>query len=201
MATSTRKFKTTDSTKGGHLTSGIKEDHAEMYEYYDNYVTADSTDHKTRWANQLCWEVARHAVGEEIVVYPLMEKHLGAEGKKFAAEDRADHQKVKERIYKLERMKVGTAEYDNLLLEIMEHLQEHNNSEELNDLPSLEEKLGQEASQSAAASFRRTKKFAPTHAHPSAPNKPPLETLAGFMALPIDKLKDMFMKFPTDDMK
>lgn len=37
--------------------------------------------------------------------------------------------------------------------------------------------------------------------HPSAPNKPPFETLAGLMAAPIDKLKDAFSKFPTEEMK
>jgi len=38
-------------------------------------------------------------------------------------------------------------------------------------------------------------------AHPSAPNKPPYETIAGFLALPIDKLKDMFTAFPTEEDK
>ncbi len=38
-------------------------------------------------------------------------------------------------------------------------------------------------------------------AHPSAPNKPPYETLVGFMTMPIDKLKDMFSAFPTEEMK
>ena len=65
-----------------------------MYEYYDKFVEAhnDGKDKEANaWANQLIWEVARHAVGEEIVVYPLMEKHLGEEGKKLADEDRKDH--------------------------------------------------------------------------------------------------------------
>ena len=38
-------------------------------------------------------------------------------------------------------------------------------------------------------------------AHPSAPNHPPLETLVGFLSAPIDKLRDEFAKFPTDEMK
>jgi len=64
-----------------------------MYVYYDEYVkNQGNPDAQARWARQLTWELARHAVGEEIVVYPLMEKHLGAEGKKLADEDRADHQ-------------------------------------------------------------------------------------------------------------
>ena len=64
-----------------------------MYEFYDYYVkSAGDEDKQGRWARQLTWEVARHAVGEEIVVYPLMEKHLGAEGKRLADEDREQHQ-------------------------------------------------------------------------------------------------------------
>ena len=41
-----------------------------MYEYYDKYKEATDADSKERWSNQRRWEVARHAVGEEIVVYP-----------------------------------------------------------------------------------------------------------------------------------
>ena len=79
----------------GPLTSKIAEDHQEMYEYYDQFTQARSAgdDDKTeRWARQLIWEVARHAVGEEIVVYPLMEKYLGSEGLRLANQDREDHQ-------------------------------------------------------------------------------------------------------------
>lgn len=88
-----------------------------MYEYYDNYKkAAGDADAQARWvgryinrnsvdstrykltlpyciqARQLTWEIARHAVGEEIVVYPLMEQHMGHEGIKLADQDRADHQ-------------------------------------------------------------------------------------------------------------
>lgn len=66
-----------------------------MYEYYDSYERAQAAsdaDAQARWARQLIWEVARHAVGEEIVVYPLMEEHMGAQGKALADGDRVAHQ-------------------------------------------------------------------------------------------------------------
>lgn len=65
-----------------------------MYEYHDQYQRAyakGDVDACTRWAHQLRWEIARHAVGEEIVVYPLMEKHLAARGKELADHDREEH--------------------------------------------------------------------------------------------------------------
>lgn len=64
-----------------------------MYTYYDQYVkSTGDADAQDRWARQLIWEVARHAVSEELVIYPLMEKHLGVHGQRLADEDRADHQ-------------------------------------------------------------------------------------------------------------
>lgn len=64
-----------------------------MYEYHTNYLNAKGdSDAQARWARQLTWEIARHAVGEEIIVYPLMEKHLGPQGLKLADRDRAEHQ-------------------------------------------------------------------------------------------------------------
>jgi hemerythrin superfamily protein len=184
------------------LSDAIKEDHREMYDYYDQYVrAAGDKDAQTRWANQLSWEIARHAVGEEIVVYPLMEKHLGQKGVELADQDRRDHQFVKEKLYELESVQPGSAEHGSRLKEIMEHLHTHNDSEENEDLPRLEPALGEEGSKSAAKSFTLTKKFAPTRPHPSAPNKPPFETVVGLMTAPIDKLKDMFAKFPTEEME
>lgn len=65
-----------------------------MYEYHDQYTRAREdadVEAQTRWVNQLRWEIARHAIGEEIVVYPLMEKHLGEKGKQLADHDREEH--------------------------------------------------------------------------------------------------------------
>ena len=38
-------------------------------------------------------------------------------------------------------------------------------------------------------------------AHPSAPNRPPFETVAGLFAASLDKLKDFLSKFPTEEQK
>ncbi|CAA7270420.1 unnamed protein product [Cyclocybe aegerita] len=190
------------TTKTPTLLQAVADDHNEMYEYYDQYVkNAGNPEAQGRWARLLTWEVARHAVGEELVVYPLMEKHLGAEGKRLADGDRADHHVVKELLHKLESIQPGTQEHANVLKKVIDHLRPHNDSEENTDLPALEKAIGAEASREASASFKRTKKFAPTRAHPGAPDKPPFETLAGLLAAPIDKLKDAFATFPSEEEK
>jgi hemerythrin superfamily protein len=186
------------------LTQVIKEDHDEMYRYYAMFEKAlkdNDPDAVGRWGNQLRWEVARHAAGEEIVVYPLLEKHLGDEGKRLADEDREQHLQVKKLLKDAENYDAGSLELTNIIKEVIEHLKPHNESEEKNDLPALEKVIGEENSREAAKSFSRTKKFVPTHAHPALPDKPPYETLGGFLVTPMDKLKDFFASFPTDEMK
>jgi len=190
------------ASKQKSLTDAIKEDHQEMYEYHEYYKkSAGDADAQARWANQLRWEIARHAVGEEIIVYPLMEKHLGAEGLKLTDHDREEHQHVKEMLSTMESLTPGTGEYDKILERMMASLHHHNDDEEIKDLPLLEPHLGEDASKHAASQFSLTKKFVPTRAHPGAPNKPPFETFAGFLVAPMDMLKDAFTKFPTEEMK
>ena len=158
-----------------------------MYEYYDKYKAAigeQNKDAAERWCRQFIWEIARcvflitpqsvyrtivvfrHAVGEELIVYPLMEEHLGQKGKELADHDRAEHIDVKKHLESLDKYisegKVGTKEFDEKMRETYEHLKHHNDDEERDDLPMLEPKIGGEGSKSAAKHFKRTKVFAPT---------------------------------------
>jgi hypothetical protein len=76
------------------ISDAIKKDHRELEQYYKNIINAKDSDEATRWQNQFTWELARHSIGEELVVYPVFEKLLGQEGKQMADKDRADHQTV-----------------------------------------------------------------------------------------------------------
>jgi hypothetical protein len=63
--------------------------------FYTEYkAAAGNLDQQQRWANQLTWEIARHSIGEELVVYPLLEKALGEKGHALAEHDREDHQVI-----------------------------------------------------------------------------------------------------------
>ena len=107
-----------------------------VYLFLSRAVKGD-VDTQVRW--QLTWEVSHHAAGEEIVVYPLLEKHLGAEGRQLADHDRADHQVRSKRIvmfltmvqrilYKPSRGSsksssdsLGTTEYDDTPNQVVDH--------------------------------------------------------------------------------
>jgi len=182
------------------LLQAITEDHIEIYAYYDQFVTnRGNINAQERWFNQLAWELARHSIGEELVVHPLFEKYLGAEGAALANKDRLEHQAVKERLYELDKLKVGSEEHASLLKDMIEQLRNHTAEEEQQDLPSLEGAIGIEESIRAATRFSQAKYFVPTRTHPSATDKPPYETLAALLSAPIDKLKAVFSRFPSEE--
>lgn len=76
------------------ISDAIIKDHRELEKYYNEVVNSSDHDHQERFGNQFVWELARHSVGEELVVYPAIEKHLGEKGKHIAEEDRKEHHKV-----------------------------------------------------------------------------------------------------------
>lgn len=80
--------------------------------------------------------------------------------------------------------------------ELMEDLAEHIKEEETEDLPKLEDALSQEESEGLSQSFGRTKMFVPSRSHPSAPDRPPYETVVGLLTAPMDHLADLFRKWP-----
>ncbi|CAO3574515.1 unnamed protein product [Mortierella alpina] len=179
----------------GRVSAAVIQDHREVEEYYNNMVNASTIDEKTRWQNQFTWELARHSVGEELVLYPAMEKHL-PNGKEMADKDRQEHQKVKEQLYEFQNLSASDVKFEPTIRHLMKNLTEHIKEEEEDHLPVLEQALTEEESEKLRKSFQRSKMFAPTRSHPNAPDKPPFENVAGLMAAPLDKLRDLFNKFP-----
>jgi hypothetical protein len=77
------------------LSDAIKKDHRELREYYNEVVNNPGDhDHQQCFGNQFTWELARHSVAEELVVYPAFEKYLGKKGKQMAEDDRKEHRVV-----------------------------------------------------------------------------------------------------------
>lgn len=71
----------------------LKSDHRQIESFYERIVTCTDPDEQTRYQNQFTWELARHVVGEELVVYPAFQKYL-KDGYALAEKDRRAHQTV-----------------------------------------------------------------------------------------------------------
>ena len=198
------------------ISQAIGDDHKLIDSYHDKLVEASSLDEKVQWRNQLTWALARHAISEELTMYPAMEKHMGQEGLDLTNVDRAQHQavgffspvpdifkysqphQVKEDLYKLQSMSPSDSAFDALLQQLMTDLHNHIEHESNEDMPRLEKLLSEEESQALAESFDRTKMITPTRSHPSAPNRPIWENLAALMAAPVDRIGDMMRSWPEE---
>jgi len=94
-------------------------------------------------------------------------------------------------------LKASDPKFEPTIRALWADLSEHIKEEEQHDLIVLEKALQESESEELLAGFNRAKMFAPTRSHPSAPDKPPFENVAGLLAAPIDHLKDLFSRFPT----
>lgn len=78
------------------VSNAIVKDHRELKKYYTEVVNSTDHDHQQRFGNQFVWELARHSISEELVIYPAMEKYMGDKGRRLADEDRKEHHQVKQ---------------------------------------------------------------------------------------------------------
>lgn len=182
------------------ISDAIGDDHKGIDHYADELKAAKTLQEQIEWRNAFTWRLTRHAISEELTMYPAMEKHLGAEGLELTNTDRAQHQAVKEDLYKLQTMPPDSPEFFPLFERLLTDLHTHIEHEANEDMPRLEKILSREESQELARSFERTKMITPTRSHPSAPNRPYFENFAAFLAAPMDKISDLLRAFP-DDMK
>ncbi|KAL2021725.1 hypothetical protein VTK56DRAFT_6668 [Thermocarpiscus australiensis] len=173
------------------ISATIIDDHRELEQCYNEVINSTDQDRQQRYGNQFTWELARHAVGEELVLYPAFGKHMGSAGDQMAETDRRDHHEAK-----FQSMKSSDPNYLPKLTALWNKLEDHIRDEEDYDLPALEETLSPDASASMATSFGLTKNFVPSRSHPGAGEHPPFETVIGLLTAPIDRLADLLRKFP-----
>ncbi|KAM0720088.1 hypothetical protein Q7P37_004224 [Cladosporium fusiforme] len=183
---------------GETISEAISADHSSFDEYAEYLKTATDDAEKVRWRNQLTWTIARHALSEELTLYPAMEKHLGEEGVKLAKTDKEQHQGVKNTLYELQDMTPVDSRFMPLLDTLLDNLHHHIDHEKDEDMPRLEKLLSREESEALARSFQRTKNILPTRSHPAAPTEFYAESLVGLLTMPIDKLQDWLRDYPDD---
>ncbi|KAI1413571.1 hypothetical protein F5Y13DRAFT_198415 [Hypoxylon sp. FL1857] len=192
-----RSFSATAAARGPLLNT-IAHDHRELESYYPHIIDNKSSDERIRYQNIFVWELARHSVAEEMIVYAAMETHL-ENGRDMAWKDRDQHQTIKEQLYRFQNMEAEDPGFEPTFRKLFSDLQRHVKEEEEHDLPQLEAQLDHDSLSELSKSFDRTKLLVPTRSHPLSPRAPPFETAAALLSAPIDKVADIFRKFPKQD--
>ncbi|OQE47218.1 hypothetical protein PENCOP_c001G05840 [Penicillium coprophilum] len=180
------------------ISEAIKDDHRKLESCYNIIANSEDEDEQTRFQNQFTWELARHAVAEELVVFPALEK-LRPEGKAKTDDDRREHSALKEMLDVFQDLNCSDPRFIPTITMLIEGLAQHMQDEEANDLVILEESLTSDESEKLANSLNRTKIFVPSRSHSYDLDQPRYETAASLLSAPLDHLQDLFRKWPEEE--
>jgi iron-sulfur cluster repair protein YtfE (RIC family) len=134
-------------------------------------------------------ELVRHAVAEEMYVYPAMRKHMPG-GDKAVEHDVEEHKELEQSMKKLEAVDVSSAEFDAELAKLETVLADHIQDEENEHFPELRRHIPREELVELAGKVEAAKKLAPTRPHPGAPNSELFHKLVGPGVGLVDRLRD-----------
>jgi len=167
----------------------LTQDHNDAKKLLDE--AANTMDNKARrdFSDKAIAELVRHAVAEEMYVYPLIRDHI-PQGHEFFDHDLKEHHDLEEAMAKLEKADASAPEFKQHLQEVKTLLDHHAESEENKQFPELRKHVPKDKLMSVVSSFENVKKMAPTHPHPNAPAGPTARTVLGPAAGLADKLRD-----------
>jgi len=141
-------------------------------------------------------ELVRHAVAEEMYVYPAMRKHL-PDGEKAVEHDIEEHKELEQAMKDLEGLEVNEPRFDATLRRLETMLADHIQDEESEQFPELRRQVPQEELVEMAGKVERAKKLAPTRPHPNAPNSELFHKVAGPGVGLVDRLRDLITQRAT----
>jgi hemerythrin superfamily protein len=171
-------------------------DHREVAELVEQILAEHDATRRRKLTDQMIAELVRHAVAEEMFVYPAMRKHL-PDGDKKVEHDIQEHQQLEEQMKRLEDLNTGKPDFAVQVRELQQVLTDHVQDEETGQFPELREHLSADDLVALADKVVAAKKVAPTRPHPGAPNSALFHLLAGPGIGFVDRLRDRLTNRPS----
>jgi len=179
----------TTSQNSGDVTDVLTSDHREVTALIGNIWSVTDPMIRRDLADTAISELVRHAVAEEMYVYPAMRKHL-ADGDKAVEHDIEEHKELEQAMKQLESADVSSAEFDTALRRLEALLADHVQDEEQEQFPELRARIPADELRELADKVETAKKLAPTRPHPGAPNSELFHKLVGPGVGLVDRLRD-----------
>jgi hemerythrin superfamily protein len=167
----------------------LSSDHREALALLDRLANSIDADQRRDLADTVIAEVVRHAVAEEMYVYPAMREHVPG-GDQAVEHDIEEHKQLEGTMKQLEAVDPGEPRFDSLVREMTEQLRHHAYDEETEQFPRLRERIPRDELVRMREKVETAKKLAPTRPHPSAPNSELFHKLAGPGVGMVDRLRD-----------
>jgi hemerythrin superfamily protein len=183
-------------TTGPDVVDVLTADHREVEVLIAEILASPDSGRQRDLADQLIAELIRHAVAEEMFVYPAMREHL-PDGDSAVEHDVEEHKELELLLKQLEGAEAGQADFLDLISRIQDVLADHVRDEEGDQFPQLRAQLPQHELTSLAERVELAKKVAPTRPHPAAPNSELFHKLVGPGVGLVDRLRDRLTDRPT----
>nr|WP_270888346.1 hemerythrin domain-containing protein [Pedococcus sp. 5OH_020] len=164
-------------------------DHQEATELLTQILGTTDLGEARELTDVLITEVVRHAVAEEMYVYPAMRKHL-PDGEAAVEHDIAEHKEIEKTMKELEALNPEDPRFTEVVTHLDSVLADHVADEESEQFPQLRASVPREELVEIAGKVETAKKLAPTRPHPSAPNSELFHKAVGPGVGLVDRLRD-----------
>ncbi len=171
------------------VTAILTEDHKSMRDLLAQVSTTTDPEERRDLVDTVTAEVMRHAVAEEMHVYPAMEEYL-PNGTEEVEHDKKEHDELVRLMKKLEGVDASSQGFLDLVGEFEEKLDHHASDEEDDQFPKLRTHLSREKLEELGEQVERAKMMAPTRPHPSAPHSELFHKTVGPGVGMVDRLRD-----------
>jgi len=160
--------------------------------------TRGGTDDELRkdLVDQVTIELVRHAVAEEVAVYPAVKDRVSAEEAERA---KREHAEAEQTMKRLETLGPNDESFASELRTLMREIRTHVAEEEGEMFPRMRELMTRDELVELGGRVESIKKMAPTRPHPSVPNDPGKRLAVGPIAGLFDRLRDMATGRGTGD--
>ena len=167
----------------------LTSDHGEVMELIGQIWASEDPDHKRDLADTVISEIVRHAVAEEMYVYPAMREHV-PDGEEAVEHDIDEHKQIERTMKNLEGIDATDPRFAEVVRELQELLAHHATDEETEQFPQLRANIPREELVKMAGRVEQAKKMAPTRHHPTAPNSQLFHKVVGPGVGLVDRLRD-----------
>jgi hemerythrin superfamily protein len=169
----------------------LKDDHKTVEQLFKRFEKAGDRAHVEKRAivDRIIEELSIHAAVEEQLFYPVVRATV-PETEDVALESLEEHHIVKWVLSELEDMSPEDERFDAKVTVLMENVRHHVEEEETEFFPMVRDELGRNALSDLGDAMEAAKAIAPTRPHPTAPDTPPGNLVAGTAAGVADRIAD-----------
>ncbi|MCF8587801.1 hemerythrin domain-containing protein [Gordonia liuliyuniae] len=168
----------------------LTDDHEKMVALAERVHSTSDPEMRRNIADTVTAEVVRHAVAEEMYVYPAI-IDLVPDGRDEVDHDEAEHQQLMETMKKLEGLDADDPAFSSTFDDLIDQLRHHASDEENDQFPKLRRVLNDEDLVEMGRKVEAAKLVAPTRPHPDAPHSELFHKTVGPGVGLVDRLRDV----------